>query len=600
MAYVKGRTGSNPVIVLGDLDFQKVRTSLRGFLQKYDQFSDYDFEGSALSTIIDLLTYNTAFYSFYANMVANESFLDTATRYSSVASLTKPLSYLPHSAVSSKCTLTVKNNSASDVTLSPYTSSFTSGGNFNWVPTTFYTVSAGESREIDLQQGTWQTSPLGVLEQSLQPHQTFSVPTPASPSGTDISTLKIYAQENDSDGLVGIGDFDGGGVGDEYTNIRQYPEGLEGVTGGTPIYLLTTGYDGGYEIYFGDNILGKLPLDGAVIRGVYLQTSGELANGQTSFLPRAGSQGIQVVNTVTPGVGGLPPEDIESIKIKAPLFFQSQGRAVTANDLVSIITQENTGVIASAWGGEDQDPPQYGKVYISAASVGGGPLTRGQEEAIIELCNKKSVVSILPIFTEPNVINVEIDGEVYYDPFSTTTPASELSNKIGEYVQRSQIMDFNRSFSYSQFAVGILELDAGFVGDQLQVRITKLFEASNDEPLTAVSFTANNELAQSGGIAGTILNINDLRIRDEEDDIVQLYIVDNGNGILNAYRRDNNSLYKRNCGSVDYRTGRVQLDGFTIIDNFKIELRPKTNNIFAKANTLLNLQVGPEGIVLLT
>lgn len=595
MAYVQGRTGSNPVVVLGDLDFQNVRESLRGYLQKYDQFSDYDFEGSALSTIIDLLTYNTAFYSFYANMVANESFLDTATRFSSVASLAKPLSYLPHSIVSSRATITVRNSTEQDIILNRYSSTFTSGGNYTWVPVQDYNVTAGDSREIDIIQGVWNIASLGIVELALQPHQSFSIPTGAGPIGTDISQLQIFVSESDGDGGAGS-DIDG----EEYVNIRQIRGGLESVDGKTPIYLLTVGYGGGYEIYFGDNILGKLPLDGASVQCRYLQTNGELANGQSSFLPSSGTSGIQVVNTVNVASGGLPPETIESVKTNAPLFFQSQGRAVTSDDLVAIIKQANNGVIASAWGGEDNDPPQYGKVYVSAYGSG-DPLTETQKEEIIDLCRTKSVVSILPIFTEPNIIDVEISGEVYYDAFSTTTSVAELNTKLLNYIAESQILEFNKNFFYSQFAVGILELDSGFVGDQIQVRISKLFEASNDAPLSAITFSANNPLASSGGVAGTVLNIPDLRVREEDNTITQLYVIDNGSGILNAYRVDNNSLYKRNCGSIDYANGRVQLDGFTnIIENFRVTLRPKTNNVIARSNTLLNVTTGASGITLLT
>ena len=594
MGYVKGRTGSNPVVVLGDLDFQNVRESLRGYLQSYDQFSDYDFEGSALSTIIDLLTYNTAFYSFYANMVANESFLDTATRFSSVASLAKPLSYLPHSIVASRATITVRNTTSEDIILGRYLATFSSGGNYSWVPVQDYVIAANDRREIDIIQGVWNIASLGVIDQSLQPHQSFSIPSGSGPIGTDVSKIQIFVSESDGDGGAGQTI-----TGEEYVNIRQLPGGLESVDGKTPIYLLTVGYEGGYEIYFGDNILGKLPLNGASIQCRYLQTSGELANGQSSFIPSSGTQGIVVANTVNVGSGGLPPETIESVKTNAPLFFQSQGRAVTSDDLVAIIKQANTGVIAAAWGGEDNDPPQYGKVYVSAYG-NENPLTESQKEEIIDLCRSKSVVSILPIFTEPNILNVELSGEVYYDAFSTPSSPSELSNALLEYVSESQILDFNRNFFYSQFAVGILELDPGFVGDQIQVRISKVFEASNDEPLNAISFSANNPLALSGGVAGTVFNIPDIRIREEDDSIVQLYVVDNGSGVLNAYRVDNNSLYKRNCGSVDYSTGRVQLDGFTIIDDFKITLRPRTNNVIAKANTLLNVTVGEGGLTLLT
>ena len=159
-------------------------------------------------------------------------------------------------------------------------------------------------------------------------------------------------------------------------------------------------------------------------------------------------------------------------------------------------------------------------------------------------------------------------------------------------------MNFNSSFSYSKFAVGILDLDSGFVGDDIQVRISKIFEASTDEPLTSISASVQNELADSGGVSGTVVKAEDVLVLDEDEEQVMVYIVDNGSGVLNAYRTDNNSLFKRDCGSVYYPTGRIQIDGLKIIRNFEILLRPKTNNVIAKANNLLN--VVNDGITLIT
>ena len=183
--------------------------------------------------------------------------------------------------------------------------------------------------------------------------------------------------------------------------------------------------------------------------------------------------------------------------------------------------------------------------------------------------------------------------------FSQSSVA-DLLQKLGQYVQDSQLMDFRKSFSYSKFAVGILALDEAFIGDNVQVRVSVDYKATIDDPITAVSASINNELANSGGIAGTVLQINDLFVSDPNTEGLQVsvYVIDNGNGTLNAYRTDNNSLFKRNCGSVNYKTGNYQIDGLNITRDFSVKLRPRTNNVFAKGAVLLNVIDG--GLTLVT
>ena len=504
---------------------------------------------------------------------------------------------MPHSRISARATIKVRNATGSDITIKPHNTVFTSGGNFNWAPAQTYVVAAGSEREIDLLQGSWETFNIGIFEADKQPHQRF--PLTSFVGTTDIAKTKIFVAEDDTDGR------EGEPPGEEYTNITSWPDGIQGIDGTSPIFLLTTGFAGMYEIYFGDGVLGKLPLFDSNVSAMVFATEGAAANGQSTFYAGEGSNGIGVVSTVRVGSGGMEPESLESIRLKAPMFFQSQGRAVTANDLKSVITQENIGIAANAWGGEDEDPPQYGKVYITAygaPNAGGKEISEELKTELLDFCERRTVVSILPVFKDPLIVNVELEGEVYYDQFLSDSDISDLISKMSQYIIDSQLMDFEKPFLYSKFAVGILDLDDAFIGDNIQTRISIDYDAGNreGERVSAVSGSIHNELANSGGVPGTVFNIDGVDVLDPDQDnqVVSVYVIDNGSGVLNAYRLDNNSLFKRNCGSVSYPTGRYQLDGLTMISSFRVKLRPKTNNVFAKGPVLLNVVDG--GITLVS
>jgi len=576
MAYVQGSTSSDPIIMLGNLDFYEIRDSLKNYLTESDSFSGYDFEGSALSTLLDLLTYNSVFYSYYANMIANESFLDTATKKNSVGSLVKPLSYLPASARGARAT--IKVTSTQEVNIGP--GDAFSGNGMVWTPVRDYVVN-GE-REIDIMQGTWTIDNHGDFVENSQPHQRFKI---NSTEGLDTSTLKVYVNET--------GD---GGVGTEWNDVNDIEGGIVGVTAGQKVYFLSSSVDGGYEVYFGDNILGARPNNNSTVTFHFLRTLGERGNGVASFTDNIVD--LNVVSTVLGGAGGSNPEDIETTKQRAPLFFQTQGRAVTANDLKTTIIQSNLGLIGNAWGGEDQDPPQYGKVFITAYGDAMNEISNETKEQIKELVTKKCVVSILPVFVDPNMLDILLEGYVYYDPYATTSTQGDLLNIINQYIREyesNKLNDFESAFNYSEFAVGLLEKDSGFVGDNIIPYISKSFSASAADPITSISYSVNTELADPGGLEGTVLEGFDINVM-KDGQLQNVYVVDDGNSVIRAYYSDNNALFETSVGSVFYKKGRVQLDGLHIVGDFRIRLRPRTNNVFAKGNILLNLV--NDGIVL--
>ena len=196
------------------------------------------------------------------------------------------------------------------------------------------------------------------------------------------------------------------------------------------------------------------------------------------------------------------------------------------------------------------------------------------------------------------MLDILLEGYVYYDPYATTSTQGDLLSIINEHIREyesNKLNNFESAFNYSEFAVGLLEKDSGFVGDNIIPYISKSFSASAADPITSISYSVNTELADPGGLEGTVLEGFDINVM-KDGQLQNVYVVDDGNSVIRAYYSDNNALFETSVGSVFYKKGRVQLDGLHIVGDFRIRLRPRTNNVFAKGNILLNLV--NDGIVL--
>jgi len=573
MAYVKGSTSDSPVISLGNLGFIEIRDSLREYLKSSEVFTDYDFEGSALSTLIDLLSYNSTFYSYYANMVANESFLDTAIKESSLGSLVKPLSYVPVSKRGAKAEINVYSEVGTTI---EYGDAIFGGG-FNWTPTQTYTIYPNTTTRISIVQGNrTETAPEQSIVDSSIPHQRFRIPS----KDADITSLSVLVNE-----------------GNEWSEWRAVETGsVAGVTAGEKVYFLTSSFDGGYEIYFGDGVVGKAPVHNSEVSFDYLITSGAKGNGIVTF---SASGNINVTGTVVASHSGANAESPESIRTYAPLFFQTQGRAVTANDFRSLLRQEKHGLISKIWGGEDNDPPQYGRVFVSAIAEDGQFLTQEQKDDVISFFKSKAVVSILPEFVDPEVIKVNLAGEVTVDLSKTSATLDEIVALVVNFINNYQMGDFGSSFDWGDFYNKLFNLDAGFDGEQIVVRLSKHINASASNPVTAITIHFSNPIEQSG-VVGDVLwstpvdcttdqGVQSCVLRNTTEGTIQLGTATSSGGF--------GDLIDNNVGSFNIITGRVQIDGAEFLSDFDIFVRPKSRSIFPKMGLILNLVNGGVEIV---
>jgi len=564
MVYIKGSTTDNPVINLGKLGFVDIRDSIRDFFEGSDVFTDFDFEGSALSTLIDVLSYNSTFYSYYANMVANESFLDTATKRDSIGSLVKPLSYVPVSKRGARTEIEV-SSSGSNVVV--YGDAFFGGG-LNWTPIKSYNLPDSQNTTIELIQGNRiETPPEQDTVDSGISHQRFRIPH----GDIDTTTLKVNVNE-------------GSGF-NRWRIVDEVDGNVTGVTAGEKVFFLTTSFDGGYEIYFGDGVIGKSPVHDSQVSFDYLITAGTDGNGVTSFTTSV--DGVSVVSTISPSRNGINKESVDSIRTHAPLFFQTQGRAVTAKDYKALLRQERRGIVSKTWGGEDNDPPQYGRVFVSAVAEDGTLLTQEQKDDIVQIFRDKSVVSILPEFVDPSVVEVILNGSVFYNLDETSSSLSELSDKVISFVNNYRLDTFESNFDFTDFANQLLKLDTGLIGETLVVYLRKQFGASESNPINAVSISFSNPLVESGGLVGSVLRSNNFTANINGNQILG-YLRDDGAGNIRHYSSDG-TLISLNVGSVNANTGNVQIDGIEFISNFYVRVRPKSNNVNPKMGIILTL-----------
>jgi hypothetical protein len=428
---------ANKKINITELDFDAIKVNLKEFLKGQSEFSDYDFEGSGLSVILDILAYNTHYNALYDNLAVNELFLDSAIKRNSVVSLAKSLGYTPRSA---KCAiadvnvqLTTTSNGPAVIVipaLSPFSTTI-DGTTF-----TFYNRSAisatGPStvyqmNNVRLTEGEFLSFRFDVAEGNTS---RFIIPN----QNVDLETLRVRVQENSQSSEF---------------NTFTSASSLVDADLTTRVYWVKEIDDGIYELIFGDGVIGQALQAGNVVNVEYFVSSLDAPNGARVFtyngtLPIAGS--IVTVNVVNPASGGDAPEDINSIKFNAPRSYAAQNRAVTTDDYKTILyNQFSEAKSVSVWGGEDNNPPVYGKTFICIRPKSANKLTNQQKNDVITtVLSNKNVVSVIPEILDPEYLNIAIDCTVYYNPRDTTRSPTEIEELVRETIFKYDDDDLQR------------------------------------------------------------------------------------------------------------------------------------------------------------
>ena len=461
---------ANTNITLTSLDFADYKNSLKTFLQSQSQFQDYNFDGSNLSVILDLLSYNTYMNAFYMNMVASEMFLDTAQQRDSVVLRAKELNYVPRSFRSSYALidLVVADVDPSIVLLTiPSGTSFTGRAGTN-----NYTFSTNQTIVVQANtDGNFYASNVAIYEGTTVT-DTFTV-QPASNTNVQQFTLSNPTIDTTSLSVVSI---ENGGA-----NVIPYiiSTSLLDLTSKSNVYFIQGADNSQYQIIFGDNVVGRRPADQSIVAATYLVTNGQLPNGIATFTPNGtlgGSSNIAVY-TVSPAQGGDIGEDINSIRYNAPRYFSTQERAVTTSDYETLLTVTYPEIQAiSVYGGETISPPQYGKVFISLKLYNFDNIPQDKVTEYSQFLTTRAPLTIIPVFIEPNYIYASVATTVKYNINQTTLQPADISTFVTSAIQtyNNQYLDnFKSTLLYSRLVEAIDVAHPSIISNQTEYSVMK-------------------------------------------------------------------------------------------------------------------------------
>jgi hypothetical protein len=461
---------------VAELDFDTIKRNLKEFMQAQSEFSDYNFEGSGLSTLIDVLAYNTHYMGYYLNMVANEMFIDTALTRGAVVSHAKLLGYTPRSRVASKAavdlTITpVANDSNSSIVIPRFTrfvSETKDGVNYIFVTPSARIVSKNattglfNAENLEIKEGQPITFTYTYNSQT-NPNQVFEL----QDSGIDTSTLFVTVQKSPQN-----------------ANLETFilAQDATDVDETAPVYYLEENKNGRYQIYFGDDVIGKKLSDGNIVIVSYVVTAGLSANGLKSFrlLDNILTNTTTTVTLRSESSAGAVAETIDQIKFTAPKSYIAQNRAVTKNDYIALINRDYPYFEAvNVWGGEDNDPPVFGKVFFTAKPLGGYEITTTEIEFVKNNVIKPfSVLTVTPeyVAADYNYLNLSVD--VNFDPTRTNKTAEEVKATVVSTIRNfanTSLDTFNNSFKVSQLSRVIDDSETSITSNDVKVVIEKRF-----------------------------------------------------------------------------------------------------------------------------
>ena len=462
---------SNTTVSMAGLDFVDIKYSLSNFLSQQAVFKDYNFAGSGLSVLLDVLALNTQYNAYYLNMVANEMFLDTALQRSSVVSQAKLLGYTPQSAVAPTAIidLVVYGVTDTSLTLDKYTQ-FVSRA-INGVNYTFLTEDATSNNTVS---GTVTFSNV-MLKQGVHNTYSFVVDTVANPNlmfdipdaNIDVSSLLVTVQQSNTN---------------TYKQVFEISANYLTLDGTSMVYFMQEGSSGNYQIYFGDGVLGKALTTGNIINVDYISTHGKSAQGANNFtlMQPLGGYANTSVFPIAEATNGSAHESISSIKFQAPKAFSAQGRAVTKDDYITAIQQNKLGITfdaVSVWGGEENDVPVYGKVFISLKPTGAYNITDTQKNMIISrVINPISVMTVKPTIVDPDYTYIMLTADVLYSPGKTSLTSQQLQlgcvDAIG-LCAANTLNTFNSTFSSHGFSMCVIDTDPSIISDDISIKIQK-------------------------------------------------------------------------------------------------------------------------------
>jgi hypothetical protein len=574
-----------------ELDFADIKQNLKNFLKQQSEFSDYDFDGSGLNVLLDVLAYNTHYNALNAHYSLNESFLDSAQIRGNVVTRAKLLGYTPRSVLSPRGKVNIVVDISGEIGTIPTVLELTRGTKLN-------TVVSGEEFQyvvLETQQATlvgttYTFSDVVIAEGSVRElkyrvdndieNQKFQL----TDYNADSSTLRVRVQSNEESSSFDI-----------YTPF----ESLRGVDSTSKVYYLQENPSGFFEVYFGDGITGFKPANNNIITLDYVITEGIESNGANNFdmLDDINGYSSITVTLASAASGGAEEETMESIRFNAPLTFISQNRAVTADDYAAIIKKEFSNIDSiSTWGGEDNDPPDYGKVYIAIKPLLAETLTTAEKTDITGAILKgKNVVSIVPEIVNTNFTYLEIDAAFKYNPNLTDRSSVELQSVVRDTITDYNFNNLNKFdgvFRHSQLTKAIDNSDPSILNTIVRPRMFQNITPSNNSDNNFdLSFVA--PFFQSGQSTAFILKSSSFKINNVDHFFGDVPISGSTQRKVIVYKVVglSNVTVVNDAGIINVEKGTVTLNNFRpdTTSAIKITVLPNSLDLAPKRAELISI-----------
>lgn len=584
-----------------ELDFDQIKQNLKNYLKTQSEFNDYNFEGSGLSTLLDVLAYNTHYNALAAHFSLNEAFLDSAQIRGNVVTRAKLLGYVPRSVLAPRAQVNITIDVTNEVSTLPNTLTMARGtklgttvGSEQYQYVTLETQSAELTVDttvtpntkkynftaVNIAQGYYKSLRYRV-DNDIE-NQKFQL----SDEDADTSTLRVRVQENSESSSYDI-----------YTRF----ETLLGVDATSKVFYLQENAGNYYEIYFGDGVTGRKPNNNNIITLDYVYTDGAESNGANVFTmsDSVGGFGNSVVTTLTAAAGGVEQETSESIRFNAPLTFTSQNRAVTSDDYRAIIQREFTNISSiSCWGGEDNDPPDYGQAYISIKPLIAETLTQAEKDEITGTILKgKNVVSITPQIVDPNYTYLELDVFFKYNPNLTDRTAVELTSVVRDTISDYNFNNLNKFdgvFRHSQLLKLIDSADPAIQNSTVRPYMFMNISPSTTEGANNFQLSFTSPFYKSGASTAFILTSTPFKLAYSNS--IEHYFGDiqiagsvNRQVIIYKIVSGENVTVINDAGILDPDKGTITLNNFTTYDttDIRVTVTPDSLDLAPKRDQLI-------------
>jgi len=584
-----------------ELDFQNIKDSIKDHFKSQSKYNDFDFDGSNLSVLLDILAYNTHYNAMVAHFSINESFLDSAQIRGNVVSHAKMLGYVPRSvqASSAKLNITVTGTSVSPATLTMergtrfQTASPISGSPYVFLTLESATASKNSSNNyvfsgVTAKQGVLKRM-LYLVDNSIE-NQKFVIPE----ANVDTSTVRVRVKTNQDS--------------DDYEVFTRFTS-LSGISATSLVYFIQENASGKFEVFFGDGILGKKPINNNIVEVEYIYTQGAEANncrGAFTALDSigsfsGGSISVSYSNGTSSTFGGADPETIESIRYNAPLTYLSQNRAVTADDYRSLIIREFGNIDSiSVWGGEKNTEPDYGKVYIAIKPTGAAALNAAEKNNIITAIENKNIVSITPTIVDPDFTYIKLDVFFKYNPNLTDNTKIALEglvrNRLQTYAQ-TYLQRFDGVFRYSKLLAEVDSVDKAILNSVTRVYMFKDITPSN-VTANSIDITFASPIYATSS-SSSILSSSEFKIGGVVHYLRDAPITGSVNRNIFLCRRSSGAEVRvANLGILYAAAGRIVINKLLpdTTDIIRLTVLPNSFDLAPKRNQLLDIALSiPSG-----